>query len=157
MNSGNVYIFKDTNDFTCIGKINVESVTINPIQLDSVNNFNQKILEYISQDDNIKDEVYDFIETNEIIGLVIKILRWRRCTGFIVLQKSNAGTRVICYLYDKIKHGAQSFGTDYIHVELNYVKAEIEKAFIKFSKDIVTFENILKFKNFKINNTKFGL
>ncbi len=47
-----------------------------------------------------------------------------RCTGFLVLQKSNRGNRHLCYMYDRIKHSAISFGTDSSMVDVNNVKSE---------------------------------
>jgi hypothetical protein len=44
------------------------------------------------------------------LGL-IAVAKWRRCTGFVVLQNSDRGVSVHFFLSDKVMHDAASFGT----------------------------------------------
>lgn len=44
------------------------------------------------------------------LGL-IAVVKWRRCTGFVVLQNSDRSVAVHFYLSDKVMHDAASFGT----------------------------------------------
>ncbi|VVU94380.1 hypothetical protein CPAV1605_102 [seawater metagenome] len=156
MDSGDVFIVKNNNEFVKVGNIANQGISIQPCGINNVDLFNEKIIEYIRSADRIKTEVYDFIETKEIIGMVVHILRWRRCTGYLVLQKSFAGNRIICYLHDKVVHSAQCFGTSYLDVKNADIKKVLQLTFEKLESDIRKFEAILKFKDFNMN-TNYGI
>ena len=48
----------------------------------------------------------------DIQAVMFYVFRWRRCTGFVVLQKSPMGNRLVCYFADPVFHDGASFGTD---------------------------------------------
>ena len=73
--------------------------------------------------------MYYFVVSTTLSGLIFKILRWRRCTGYLVIQKSDYRTRFLCYLYDEIKHNAQSFGTSYFNITGNEIKIYFEESY----------------------------
>ncbi len=156
MDSGDVFIVKNNNEFVKVGNLGNDGISIEPSGIDNVDLFNKKVIEYIRSADRIKTEVYDFIETPEIVGMVVHILRWRRCTGYLVLQKSFAGNRVICYLLDKVVHSAQCFGTSYLEVKNADIKTVLQLTLQKLDTDIKKFKNILKFNDFDMN-TNYGI
>ena len=123
------------DNYTLIGSINkkINSTSINIIKVqerlgiystkDSVlthdiDGFNKQVLNFISTDDGINCEPRYFIFSNTLSGLIFKILKWRRCTGYLVIQKSDYRTRLLCYLHDEIKHNSQQKVT---HQEKNFL------------------------------------
>lgn len=133
MSVNTVFILKNDKSLKKIGTINDENKEIRIITLpvDSVNYFNEQLFTYINADDGLCTDVNFIINSFDITGIIFHILRCRRCTGYFVIQKSDRGVRYICYLYDKIKHNAQSFGTtcEIVADEINNIKSTfIEKS-----------------------------
>ena len=110
-----VYIMNDDKSLIDIGSIESGSGEISfeneEFLPSSVSKFNKKIFSKICEDKGYKTVVNIDIEAEDIKGKIIYIMRYRRCTVYLVIQKSNLGTRLLAYLYSKIKHSAQSFGT----------------------------------------------
>ena len=123
-----VYIQNKPNDGKCnlvpIGTIDDSNgdIDLQRSGLASVDNFNEKLFDYIKSDNRIDTNVYKIIKSEDIIGIVHHILRWRRCTGYLVIQYSARGIRNLCYLYDKVNHHGQSFGTSAEYVTYDQVK-----------------------------------
>jgi len=90
------------------GEISFENEEFLP---SSVSKFNTLMFDIIYKDKGYETDVNIDIEAEDIKGKIIYIMRYRRCTVYLVIQKSNLGTRLLAYLYSKIKHSAQSFGT----------------------------------------------
>ena len=127
-------------NYTLIGTINTNQQNLKSINIikvqerqgiytpkDSVlthdiDNFNKQVLDFISNDDGLNCDPRHFVVSTTLSGLIFKILRWRRCTGYLVIQKSDYRTRFLCYLYDEIKHNAQSFGTSYFNITGKEIK-----------------------------------
>jgi len=122
---------KKNGSFLKIGTIDDNTGTIvnvlgnMPYHLKKIND---QILDYIKNVDSYSDNVDKIITSGDITCLIFKVLRWRRCTGFLVLQISNVGLRTLCYLYDKVVHNAVSFGTDIYHVKMDYIHKQIESS-----------------------------
>lgn len=124
-----VYILNETSKEEYkkiyIGSIDdSNNITVNESMLFD---YNKKILEYIAEDKEYKTDVLPphKIVSNDIIGHVIHILRWRRCTAYLVIQTSDTKkVRCVCYLYTKIKHSSSSFGTDCDCINVNDVKKQ---------------------------------
>ena len=55
------------------------------------------------------------------------IMRWRRCTAYLLIQKSNNKVKYVAYLYDKVEHSATSFGTSCHASLIQDIKAEFVK------------------------------
>lgn len=110
-----VYIMNDDDSLIDIGSIESGSAKILLKNAEflpsSVLEFNTKIFSEIYKDKGYDTDVNIDIEAEDIKGKIIYIMRYRRCTVYLVIQKSNLGTRLLAYLYSKIKHSAQSFGT----------------------------------------------
>lgn len=110
-----VYIMNDDDSLIDIGSIESGSAKILLKNAEflpsSVLEFNTKIFSEICKDKGYDTDVNIDIEAEDIKGKIIYIMRYRRCTVYLVIQKSNLGTRLLAYLYSKIKHSAQSFGT----------------------------------------------
>ena len=66
----------------------------------------------------------------EITSIVIHVLRWRRCDGYVVAQKSDLGIRVIVYLYDNIRHSG-GMGTSSLLVNAEELTPDMRKAITK--------------------------
>lgn len=47
----------------------------------------------------------------DITSMFIGLMKWRLCTGYIFVQKSDRGTRILIYLHDKVMHHGGGFGT----------------------------------------------
>lgn len=134
MSLNTVFILKNDKSLQKIGTIDdvKNEIRINAISVESVNYFNEQLFAFIKADSGIDTDIDFNIKSYDITGIVFHILRWRRCTGYLVIQKSNRGIRYICYLYDKIKHNAQCFGTTCEFVSENIDK--IKQTFIDKSK-----------------------
>lgn len=108
-----VYIMNDDKSLIDIGSIESGSGEISfeneEFLPSSVSKFNTLMFDIIYKDKGYKTDID--IKAEDIKGKIIYIMRYRRCTVYLVIQKSNLGTRLLAYLYSKIKHSAQSFGT----------------------------------------------
>ena len=122
-----VYVIKKDTTLQQIGTIlDTNSHSVNKIGVNSVDAFNAELLRYIRSDLGYANNVSHVIEASDIFGLVFYVMRWRRCTGYLVIQCSKRGVRYLCFLYSRIKHHGQSFGTSCEDVNIDDVK----KAFI---------------------------
>lgn len=65
----------------------------------------------------------------------------------MVVQKSDRGLRYLCYLYDKIKHNATSFGTTIDLVKTEFIIKELKKAREEQMIKLKNFEAIVDIKN----------
>lgn len=110
-----VYIMKDDNSLIDIGSIKSVSGEIsfkNSGYLpSSVLEFNTLMFDIIHKDEGYDTDVNIDIKAKDIKGKIIYIMRYRRCTVYLVIQTSALGTRLLAYLYSKINHSSQSFGT----------------------------------------------
>lgn len=77
----------------------------------SVVKFNNRIFSFIANDRGIENNPNLHIVEDDIHGHLFEIIRYRRCTVYLVIQISSIGSRYLAYIYDKIIHNAQSFGT----------------------------------------------
>jgi hypothetical protein len=129
-----VYILDNKGSLEEIGYISDKSPTISFKETPNykINFFNHQLLNIIKDDNGHNQEVYHIIKSGDILGLVFYVLRWRRCTGYLVIQSSSKGIRYLCYLYNKIKHTAASFGTNCSSVKLDEIKLKFigQKAYI---------------------------
>ena len=157
----NIFIMKPNSSKIKIGEIyftktGTKSITIENTKNETVNNFNRKIIEFIKEDNNIEDNIPFFVFSDDMVGMIFHIMRWRRCTGYLVIQKSDNGTRYLAYLHDKIKHSSTSFGTTCNLVKFKDIKEGYQKELPKLKEEINKAEKILLLKE-SINNlsTKF--
>jgi hypothetical protein len=51
------------------------------------------------------------IQGTDVSFMLIDVWRWHGCTGYVILQKSDLGTRLLVYDDDIIMHSTASFGT----------------------------------------------
>lgn len=130
----NIHIMK--NDFTPIkiGTVNREdnNIIINKCGISSVDNFNNKLCNYILNDNGIGENVDEWFKSEDITAVCYYILRWRRCTAYLVIQMSDKGIRYLCYFSDEVKHHAQSFGTSMETVDSKQVYDVLEKQLKNF-------------------------
>ena len=119
-----VYILDNKGSLKEIGYISDKSPTISfkETGMNEIDFFNHQLLNIIKDDNGRNREVHHIIKSGDILGLVFRVLRWRKCTGYLVIQSSSKGIRYLCYLYKKIKHSSQ--GTNCDQVELNYIREE---------------------------------
>jgi hypothetical protein len=61
------------------------------------------------------------LRSEDIVSVVFGVIKWRRCTGFLVFQKSNQGHRFLFYVCDKIMHHGISFGTDCYGIRIDEI------------------------------------
>lgn len=102
------------------------------IPIKSVYEFNKQLLEIIAIDCmHIYTKIRDrdlpvkLLQVEDITGSIFKILRYRRCTVYLVHQTSSRGERYLAYFSDKIVHSAECFGTDSTHVKRETIFDEI--------------------------------
>ena len=142
-----VFIMTQNRELQEIGSITSSNnnrnnrLNLKKIGIDTVDDFNHKILNYISSDKGHITDVFNVIESGDIFGVIIHILRWRQCTGYLVIQKSSQGVRYLCYLYSKIKHSGGSFATSCESVTNDDNFRKIKEGFIESK---TKFQNILK-------------
>lgn len=138
----NIHILKKDFSPIKIATINRETskITTVDIGLSSVDNFNSQVCKYIFNDKGYKTEDDEWFQSEDIKGVCFHILRWRRCTAYLVIQFSPRGTRYLCYFSDEIKHSAQSFGTSMEDVD----KEEVFQCLENNLKNFLTGNKILK-------------
>ena len=156
----NVFIMKNDGSLLKVATINdrkqIELLNESLYEsLSSVTNFNKGIINKIVDLEFDSDEdISYFYESEDIMGFMFYKLNWRRCSGYMVLQKSSNGVRYLCYLIDVINHQAQSFGTSVEDVEKSQVIEFFKKKSVKLK------ENNLLVKVFGeklINNIEMNL
>ena len=148
-NHNNVYIMKKDSSLLKVGEIDDKNkkICVDKIGISSVDCFNKQVLEFIKNDDSYEQETFHFIKSEDILGAIFYILRWRGCTGYLVVQKSDQGIRYLCYLYGKIKHHGSSFGTTIDLVQKEFVIEELKASNIHLMSNLKNFEELLKIKN----------
>jgi len=144
-----VFIINNDSSLIKVGTINDENKKINLDKsgLKSVDYFNTQVLQFIQDDDNTMVKTFHFINSEDIFGIIFHIIRWRGCTGYLVVQKSDRGLRYLCYLYDKIKHNASSFGTTIDLVKTDFIIKEFKKAKEELMIKLKNYEAIIDIKN----------
>lgn len=142
----NIHILKKDFSPIKIATVNRENseITTVDIGLSSVDNFNSQVCNYIFKDEGYKTDDDEWFQAEDIKGVCFHILRWRRCTAYLVIQFSKVGIRYLCYFSDEIKHSAQSFGTSMENVDKEQVFQCLEtnlKKFLTENKVLKTFLN----------------
>ena len=114
MNEEKTTIFLWKNDLTYedIGNIDLEKKTIynKNYPIESVNNMNIKILNYIKEHQNsdkynlfCKEEgLFDLLKEGDINSYIVDYIKWRRCSAYLVIQVSSRGYRYLSYFVDNI-------------------------------------------------------
>lgn len=183
--SGKVFLIQSDFNTMEIGIIegNKHKLT-NFSGIDDVDNFNSKLLDYILLDsvypivpenvnynnyrrretiDNL-DECF-LLESNDIKGLIIDIWRYRLANAYVVIQRSAIRYRILIYIYDKVFHKGESFGTN-IKGVVNEIKKNpqliIKEIYdkinqwlnIKYIKDRY---KLSLYKNINIDDVVFGV
>lgn len=96
--------------------------------LEVVEKINKKVLDMISgQMRALSEGGYHHYSHEDINVHIILEMRWRRCRGFLAIQKSSRGIRYLVYLADYVFHGAASFGTSAEYVDYDQVKTDFIK------------------------------
>ena len=176
MNEEKTTIFLWKNDLTYedIGNIDLEKKTIynKNYPIESVNNMNIKILNYIKEHQNsdkynlfCKEEgLFDLLKEGDINSYIVDYIKWRRCSAYLVIQISSRGHRYLCYFVDKIYHSSQSFGTSYSIVEYDAIFDEFKKTIRCLDRyKLKNYECLNKVISSSINNeytdinTNFGI
>lgn len=122
-------------------------VNVNNSRIKQVNDFNMYILDYIQKD--IKEEILDLahIQTfnvffvNDIIGIVFKKLKMRKGNIYFVFQKSDRGSRFLCYFIEIENHSSNAFGSKLIYT-LKQAKEDITKALPDLEERLTKFASI---------------
>lgn len=131
-----------------------------------VNEFNKHILDLVYKDKGYETPS-ERIVVDDVTGIIIDVLRWRRCTGYVVLQKSLYGKikyRMLIYLFDKVKHSAVSFGTNIDIVVKQLLPHDNDKGIIKKAQENLknmnyedeTYTRALLIQEFQKNIVFFG-
>ena len=118
-----IYIVKRDKTHEKIGEISNDSVHLSKTIIPSVDAYNTRVLTQIRDLKKTRGyillargvmppDVLDPIRVEDIIGQLIIIYKWRRCTAFVYLQTSQVGKRIMVYLDDEYNHSGESFGTD---------------------------------------------
>jgi hypothetical protein len=104
-------------------------ININKIRINSVNIFNENILKVIADDCtyvNTHVKVpFDIDPVKDISGQIFHIMRYRRCTVYLIHQESSRGERILAYLSDRIMHSGECFGTSVKQVSKEEIIREI--------------------------------
>lgn len=133
MPTDTVYLLKQNNDRILVGKIVENKIDLKlNTHITDVNYFNYKMLDFIKKD--IKEDKFSEnsdiigkIQAGDITGYVVGIMKWRRCRGYLVIQKSNINVRFLAYLADHIFNPAVCFGTSSGFVEKKEVIQEFKE------------------------------
>ena len=131
-----IYLISNNKNIVHIANIKFQNEKYSDIDILNINNssvynFNNQICNYI-----ICDNIYDctnkpcVIISDDIIGVLVDRIRWRRATAYLWIQKSNKNYRYLCYMSDEIKHCAECFGTNVNHV----IENQLYKIKDRFSK-----------------------
>lgn len=139
MSSFNILLMQKNSELKKIGTITTSNTSTNifivPTLVRSVNIFNQNILQIISNNPNNNlPIIIPGIEDME--GKIFKILRFRRCTVFLIEQNSINGIRFLAYFSDKIIHSGECFGTSIEYVTKQYILEEISDV-LKLSPELI--------------------
>jgi len=127
-----IYIMKSDGSLQVVSEVDTSktnNIVINETPISSVNNINRQLTTYIVSDKDIygNKEPNITIKSDDITILIFRKILYRRCTVYLVSQSSDKGSRILAYLYSKINHSAQSFGTDCFNVKMDDIKKYIEE------------------------------
>jgi len=152
----NIFIMQPDSSKIKIGEIyltktGAERIKIESTENETIDNFNKKVAGFIKKDDGIFNNELHFIFSDDMVGMIFHIMRWRRCTGYLVIQKSHKGTRYLAYLHDKIKHSSTAFGTTCDLVNFKDIKEGYKKELPKLKEKLKRAEELLLLKD-SINN-----
>ena len=167
INTRKILVWKTNGDYLDIGKIQdtqdnkTEVSQILFTDINSVDNFNQQILNFIKlYDKKVFDKnLFELIKAEDITGFIISEMKWRKCKAYLVIQTSKIGYRYLCYFYDKIFHSAECFGTSYRLVEKSDIITEFNKKLDKI-KSFINFDEYPELKDPILRRdyeTKFGI
>lgn len=131
--------------------------------ISSVDDFNRLIANYVFSDEDYCDTSIfppHIIKSEDITGFIIHRMMWRRCIGYLVIQKSSKQVRYLCYLSTRAVHNALSFGTSHENVSvpsitdnyMKYVKEMIKK--LDEYKEIIKIVDMISASDVK---SKFGI
>jgi hypothetical protein len=125
-----IYIMKSDGSLQVVSKVGTSepnNIVINETPISSVNDINRQLTTYIVSDTNTygNEEPNITIKSDDITILIFRKILYRRCTVYLVSQSSDKGSRILAYLYSKINHSAQSFGTDCFNVKMADIKKYI--------------------------------
>ena len=139
MSSYNILLMQKNSELKKIGTIitneSITNIVIVPTLVRSVNIFNQNILQIISE--NPRNNLPITIPgIEDIEGKIFKILRFRRCTVYLIEQNSINGIRFLAYFSDKIVHSGECFGTSAEYVTKQYILEEISNV-LKVSPELI--------------------
>jgi hypothetical protein len=138
MSSYNILLMQKNSELKKIGSITTSETSTNifiiPTVVRSVNIFNQNILQIISNNPNNLPIIIPGIE--DIEGKIFKILRFRKCTVYLIEQNSINGIRFLAYFSDKIMHYGECFGTSVEYVTKQYILEEISNV-LKLSPELI--------------------
>ena len=105
---------EDSNSQTYTPKILLTSYPLVDLANQAIGNMFFRLFNYDTIYDHEMHRVFARPDIGEYIEIwMSQLLRWRRCTGMVVVQRSNKGVRFLFYAFDKIMHGAHSFGTSW--------------------------------------------
>ena len=125
-----IYIMKSDGSLLEVPKVGTSepnNIVIKKTPISAVNDINRQLTTYIVSDKDIygNKEPNITIKSDDITILVFRKILYRRCTVYLVSQSSDKGSRILAYLYSKINHSAQSFGTDCFNVKMADIKKYI--------------------------------
>ena len=127
-----IYIMKSDGSLLEVPKVGTSepnNIVIKKTPISAVNDINRQLTTYIVSDKDIygNKEPNITIKSDDITILIFRKILYRRCTVYLVSQSSDKGSRILAYLYSKINHSAQSFGTDCFNVKMADIKKYIEE------------------------------
>ena len=125
-----IYIMKSDGSLLEVPKVGTSepnNIVIKKTPISAVNDINRQLTTYIVSDKDIygNKEPNITIKSDDITILIFRKILYRRCTVYLVSQSSDKGSRILAYLYSKINHSAQSFGTDCFNVKMADIKKYI--------------------------------
>ena len=82
-------------------------------------------------------KAHNVFRNADLTSVVIGMMKWRRCTGYIVAQLSSRGVRCVVYLDDIVRHNAISFGTSPSCVEARDCDESMTKALEVYKSKLV--------------------
>ena len=96
-------------------------------------------------DGTIEEQYYDIqkgkadiaFQNEDLTSVVIGMMKWRRCTGYILAQLSSRGVRCVVYLDDTVRHNAMSFGTSPLCVKAHDCDESMMKALKRYKSKLV--------------------
>ena len=100
-----------------LAKVENGFVTLIPTSIETLDTLNESICRDIHamltdprlSAGNMKEP--KFYAVSEMQAVMFHVLRWRSCTGFVLLQQSPRGNSLVCYFADHPFHSSASFNT----------------------------------------------